>query len=65
MRRPGSTTPVAPAGGATLSPADSATKLCSLLTPADLKTATGDDYGAGVADEYGLVHVPGRRSHRE
>lgn len=47
-------TPVAPAGGATLSPADSATKLCSLLSAADLKTATGDDYGTGVADQYGL-----------
>lgn len=47
-------TPLAPAGGATLSPEDSATKLCSLLTPADLKTATGSAYGAGVADQYGL-----------
>ena len=50
----GAATPAAPAGGATLSPADWATKLCGLLTPADLKTATGDDYGAGVPDAYGL-----------
>ena len=53
---PAAATPVPPppAGGATLSPADAATKLCGLLTPADLKTATGLDFGAGVADVYGL-----------
>jgi len=49
--------PVAtPAGGAT--PAASTTgggtaDLCSLLTPADLKTATGKTYLAGTLDAYG------------
>jgi hypothetical protein len=28
--------------------------LCGLLSPADLKTVTGDVYGAGVLDQYGL-----------
>ena len=27
--------------------------LCGLLSPADLKTVTGDVYGAGVLDQYG------------
>jgi hypothetical protein len=43
-------------GGAAQSkaPADVAAGLCALLSPPDLKTATGADYGAGVPDSYGL-----------
>ena len=46
----GAGTTIAPSGGGTtttLAPADAAAKLCTLLSPADLKTATGSDYGAG------------------
>ena len=48
--------PTAPpvAAGSTLSPADAAAKLCSVVTAADVKKALGGDYGAGVADQYGL-----------
>jgi len=53
----GAGTTIAPSGGGTtttLAPADAAAKLCTLLSPADLKTTTGSDYGVGVADSYGL-----------
>lgn len=40
--------------GATTDPGGGGTiDTCSLLTAAELKTATGDDYGAGIADGYG------------
>ncbi len=35
-------------------PPGGAVDLCGLLTAADLKTATGDDYGDGKLDDYGL-----------
>jgi len=53
----GAGTTIAPSGGGTtttLAPADAAAKLCTLLSSADLKTTTGSDYGAGVADAYGM-----------
>jgi Protein of unknown function (DUF3558) len=41
---PASSTPAAVAGSV---------DLCGLISPADLKTVTGDTYGAGVLDTYG------------
>ena len=40
----GAATPAAPAGSV---------NMCGLLSPSDLKTATGSDYGAGEDDGYG------------
>jgi hypothetical protein len=40
-------------GGATTAPAGGTADPCSLLTQADIKTATGADYGPSVADPYG------------
>lgn len=52
----GGATP-APVGAATQAPAADpaavAAEMCGLLTAADLKTVTGDTYGAGVPDEFG------------
>jgi hypothetical protein len=60
---PTGVTPTAASAGATATPgagtpapggtAAAAGDPCKLLTVADLKTATGDDYGAGVNDGYG------------
>jgi hypothetical protein len=43
-------------GGETAAPASAAgaVDLCALLSPADLKTVTGDDYGAGVLNSLRL-----------
>jgi len=53
----GGTGSPAPVGAGTPAPvADPvavAKEMCTLLTPADIKTATGADYGAGVPDEFG------------
>ncbi len=47
--------PSASAGTAATPPVAAASvDLCGLLSPADLKTVTGDVYGAGVLDQYGL-----------
>ena len=40
-------------GGATTAPAGGTADPCTLLTQGDIKTATGVDYGASVADGYG------------
>ena len=40
-------------GGATTAPAGGTADPCTLLTQGDIKTATGVDYGASVADNYG------------
>jgi hypothetical protein len=49
------TTPASAPAGATTTPATAGTPidLCALLSPADLKTVTGGDYGAGVTDSVG------------
>jgi len=57
-KAPGATTaavvPTTPPAGATAeAPAAVAARLCAMLTPDDLKTATGTVFGAGVADDYG------------
>jgi Protein of unknown function (DUF3558) len=44
----------APAAASALAPAAQAAALCALFSAADLKTATGDAYGAGVPDEFGM-----------
>lgn len=51
----GAATTPAPADGTTTTPAPAAgpVDLCALLSAADLKTATGDDYGDGVLDSAG------------
>jgi hypothetical protein len=41
------------AAGASASPAGAEIAVCDLLTAADLKTATGADYGEGKLDDYG------------
>jgi hypothetical protein len=60
------TTTVAPTTAPTTTPSDATTAttsasqpagsiaLCSLLSAADLKAATGADYGDGVLDDYGM-----------
>ena len=40
-------------GGPTTAPAATHADPCTLLTQADIKTATGSDYGVGVPDSYG------------
>lgn len=48
------TTPVpAPVGEVTPAPAGQPVDLCGLLSAADLKTITGEDYGEGKPDGYG------------
>ena len=52
----GAGTPTAaPGGGTTTTPAPTggAVDMCALLSPADLKTVTGGDYGDGVLDSVG------------
>lgn len=47
-------TPTAAAvAGTPEAPAALATRMCGLLTPADIQTATGTKFGAGVPDELG------------
>ena len=64
---PGGASASTPAGGASAStpasggasastPAGAAVDVCSLLTPADLKTATGKTYEAGVLDSVGQCY---------
>jgi hypothetical protein len=51
---PAATATAAPAATpAASAPAAGAIDVCSLISPADLKTATGKDYGAGVLDSVG------------
>jgi hypothetical protein len=47
------TTASSDAASTTASPAGGAVDLCGLLSAADLKTATGGDYGEGKLDDYG------------
>lgn len=40
-------------GGPTTAPSRATADPCTLLTQADIRTATGSDYGVGVPDSYG------------
>jgi hypothetical protein len=49
----GTTTTPVPVGEVTPAPAGQPVDLCGLLSAADLKTITGEDYGEGKPDGYG------------